>query len=706
MRNILKKYSPLFIIPVLLVAIWTFAQSRKSSGENEKVVAAIVSDILNNVHYSSSRIDDNTSAKCFENYLERLDYNKQFFLKEDIEHFEVYKTRLDDQILNGDLSFYDMVVDRLYERIAEVEALYPKLLEGDLEVNGKIKIETDPEKRDFFKNEEARIVYWKEYLSLLTMNRLANKIQKQEKDKELAAKKGEDFSEKSKAELMEAAKEQVRKNLETRFKRRKEIDEEDQFAIFINSLSSAFGPHSEYFPPQQKENFDMRMTGRLEGIGAQLTQENEYIKVVSIVAGSASWKQGDLKANDLILKVAQGEEEPVDIVGATMKEAISLIRGPKGTEVRLTVQKPNGEVVEIPIIRDVVIQEETYAKSALFKNKKSRNKIGYIYLPTFYSTFGQRAGRRSADDIRNELIRLKKEGVDGVILDLRNNGGGSLGDAIDMAGHFFTKGPVVQVKPENRMPRVYSDRNPEVAYDGPVIVMINGFSASASEILAGALKDHHRAIIVGTPSFGKGTVQTMIDMNEKIPAGMTPSKPLGSYKVTIQQFYRTNGASTQLKGVRPHIFLPDEYGYMETGIKSYDNPLPWDSVDAAPESSTPKMDFDINQLRKQSKSRVNDNPIFVKLEERNAIFRREREESIVVIDVDEELDERKFIKLRNEEFNKMIEPVDYIKITSLQEFLPEEEEEVVKEKRENWEKQLAEDYHLLETINIMEDMLK
>lgn len=702
-----KGYIVVALIPIILGALWGYSKSHQKHKleKDEVLISQIISDILENGHYSPKKLDDEVSAAAFDKYLEFLDFNKQLLLSSDIQELSKYRLRIDDELKNAELEFYFKAVEVLYKRLDEVEGFYEELFEEPFDLSGKETMETDPEKRGFFKNEDERLEYWKKYAKYLTMNRLANKIEKQNNERKAAEKKGEEFEEKSIETLEENARKQAMKNIATRFKRRREIDDEDQFAYFINSVSAAFGPHSQYFPPQEKENFDMRMTGRLEGIGAQLSQENEYIKVVSIVPGSASWRQGDLKENDLIIKVAQGDEEPVDIVSATMKDAISLIRGPKGTEVRLTVQKPNGDIQEISIIRDIVVQEETYAKSALITDKKEKEKIGYIYLPTFYSTFGSAEGRRSARDIRFEVNRLKDESVSGIILDLRSNGGGSLQEAVDMAGHFFEKGPVVQVKDEGRAPRVYSDRNSNVAYNGPLIVMVNNFSASASEILAAALKDYDRAVVVGNTTFGKGTVQTMLDLNRYLSEGDNPSRSLGSYKLTIQQFYRVNGASTQLKGVRPDIMLPNPYGYMETGIKAYDNALPWDSIKPANYTAWNGDNLKLKKLTQKSKERVKASPVFREVVTRNEKYKAEREMTVVSLNLDEELAERAENKSDNKAFEEMFEKNEHITFKSLQVFKPEEEDDVKAEKRERWEKQLSKDYELGETINIMKDMI-
>lgn len=693
-----------FLIPLALGAVWAFAQGKdyQKAKSDELLIAAMISDILENGHFSPKHLNDEVSEYAYEEYLKRLDFNKLYVLESDVKKLDKYKTQIDDELKAQKLEFYFKATDAVNGRIEEVKSEYEKMLDKPFDFDKEEKIELDPEKRDYFSSKKERTAYWKLYLKYLTMNRLANKLQKQNKDREAAEKNGEDFEEKSFADLEAAAREQVKKNMNTRFERRAEVDAEDQFASFINSVAAGFGPHSQYFPPQEKENFDMRLTGRLEGIGAQLSKEGEYIKVVSIVPGSASWRQGELKENDLILKVAQGADEPVDVVDATMKEAIKMIRGPKDTEVRLTVQKPDGEVKVIPIIRDVVVQEETYAKSAMIESKNQGQKIGYVYLPSFYFKPGGE-GRSCAEDVQREVEMLESKGASGIILDLRNNGGGSLDDAVQMVGNFIEKGPVVQVKDEERPPRVKKDRNEKIGYDGPLIVMVNNFSASASEILAGALKDYERAVIVGNTTLGKGTVQSFVDLN-RMKRGATTSGPLGAFKLTIQQFYRINGASTQLKGVRPDIMLPDMYGYMETGMRSYKNALPFDSIQPL-YYGTWDVDYDLDKLRKNSKKRVGRSEVFDELSVRNKKFKKERDISEEVISVENELKLREERKAENKAFEELFKGNDEVAITSLQEFNPDVEEDVKKERLETWEKQLTKDFYLNETIFIMEDML-
>ena len=462
---------------------------------------------------------------------------------------------------------------------------------------------------------------------------------------------------------------------------------------------------TQYFPPQEKENFDMRMTGRLEGIGALLQESEGYIKIRSIVTGSACWRQGDLEAGDLILKVAQGDGEPEDIVDAPMKEVLKLIRGPKGTEVRLTTQKKDGEIIIIPIIRDVVVQEETYAKSAVVQDATTQRKYGYLFLPGFYAKFGKKDGRSSAEDVDIELEKLIAENVEGIVLDLRNNGGGSLTDAVEMSGLFIKDGPIVQVKVTGQRAEVKSDFNSNITYDGPLIVLVNSFSASASEIVAAALKDYNRAYIVGgATTYGKGTVQTFTDLNRYLKPGTNLENPFGSLKFTIQQFYRINGSSTQYKGVKPHVLLPDMYDLDDFGERSLDYCVQWDSVAAMPFTRWDGNNVDLTIVCDKSASRMQSLETFQKLNERITWMKTVSNQTDVSLFYDDVRNKRDERRKMNEEYDEINTVNEDFTIKSLQD-ITVEGDTVAMTRIKNWEKQISKDFYLHETLNIMNDII-
>ena len=702
----MKKALFIFSLFAAGIAIWGFSYTTDPSVKDEQLLLTLMNNVLKQNHYSKIELNDEFSERVFDLYLKRMDYNKMYFTEKDISRFEEYRHKLDDAIIKLDLSFYTEVNETFNQRFAEAEKFTEDILNKEFDFKMTEIYETDPEKRTFAKSEKELREVWRKYLKYTVLNSYLGKLENQEK----AIKKGADstgnaYEVKTEEELLANAVNSVKKNMKTRFKRRGDIDEEDNFAIFLNALASSYDPHTEYFPPQEKENFDMRMTGRLEGIGAVLQEAEGYIKIRSIVTGSACWRQGDLDAGDLILKVAQGDGEPEDIVDAPMKEVLKLIRGPKGTEVRLTVQKKDGEIEVIPIIRDVVVQEETYAKSAVIENTKSKRKNGYIYLPGFYAKFGQKEGRSSAEDVSDELEKLNAEKVEGIVLDLRNNGGGSLTDAVEMSGLFIKDGPIVQVKATDQRVQVKSDFNSGITYDGPLIVLVNSFSASASEIVAAALKDYHRAYIVGGAStYGKGTVQTFTDLNRYLKPGTNLENPFGSLKFTIQQFYRINGSSTQYKGVKPDVQLPDMYDLDDFGERSLDYSVPWDSVPAMTYSTWQGHKDDLTAVCDNSASRMQTNESFQKLNERIAWMRtigKETEISLYYDDVRSTRDERRKM---NEEYDAINTVNKDLVIKSLQD-VKMEGDTVALTRIENWEKQISKDFYLHETLDIMNDIL-
>ena len=375
----------------------------------------------------------------------------------------------------------------------------------------------------------------------------------------------------------------------------------------------AFDPHTNYFPPNQREEFDIEMRGNLEGIGGTLREENGFIKVISIIPGSPSAKQGLLQAGDTILEVAEKGADPVDITNMRLSDAVRLLRGPKGTEVRLTVKKPDGTKEVISIIRNVVQIEATFVKDTVI-DAPDGGKIGYILIPSFYRDFEKSKGRNDArnatDDTRKAIEDLKKTKLKGIILDLRNNGGGSLIDAVKIAGLFIKSGPVVQVKDSNGKIQVLNDDDASIEYSGPLVVLVNQFSASASEIVAAALQDYKRAVIVGGEhTHGKGTVQAVLNLNKNIRASNSKEiSDVGQLTVTIQKFYRITGGSTQYKGVVPDIVLPSLFQHLKSGEKYLDYSLPWDQIGTVKYTLFSGKPIDLDMIRKRSLQRVKHDP--------------------------------------------------------------------------------------------------
>jgi carboxyl-terminal processing protease len=558
-----------------VMAVLVFCSNKQLNG-NEPLLIRLT-DVMSTEHYSPYKLNDQFSEMVFNNVLKNLDDDKHFFTQGDIDKLSVFKKSIDDQLKVGRYDFLDSAWSILMVRLNSIEPMIEKELSKPLNYKSNSNYVVSEKVLKYKPNIAALEQDWKNWLQYQTIDRLYRKIEDQENVKQ---KKDSAVIKILPFDTLELkARNETLKFCKDWFKRWRKMDQKDKLSLYANCITEVYDPHSNYFPPEDKANFDISMTGKLEGIGATLSEKDGYVKVERIVPGSASARQGELKAGDLILKVAQGSADAVDIVDMKLDDAIQLIRGKKGTEVRLTVKKPDGTIHVIPIIREVVVIEESYARSAIVNFKGKR--FGLIQLPSFYADFAaQGRGRHSSEDIRIELEKLKMEKVDGIVMDLRNNGGGSLADAIDMSGLFIEEGPIVQVKDPSQRIQQAPDPDPEIQYAGPLVILTNTYSASASEILAAALQDYQRAVIVGTnTTFGKGTVQTMMPL----PSGKSPIFPkgYGEVKVTIQKFYRINGGTTQLYGVVPDVILPDIYDGIEQGEKEMDYHMPYDKIPAA-----------------------------------------------------------------------------------------------------------------------------
>ncbi|WP_201987025.1 carboxy terminal-processing peptidase [Hymenobacter rubidus] len=581
----------------------------------DQVVLGVMLQGLSQLHYQPEKLDDQFSQRVYDLYLKRIDANKMLLLAPEVAQLEQFKTKIDDQLRGGTHEFLDVSSQLLSKRTLEIQALYRQILAKPFDFAVQENWETDPAKANYPANAAEQREQWRKMLKYQTLARLSEMMddEAKKKDKPLAAAKvgasPATTSEKVRtpAEMEAEARKRVLKYWDDAYADLLQTDANDRLAAFADVIANTYDPHTEYFAPIARDNFDIAMSGRLEGTGAQLVEDEGHLKVTDIVAGSASFRQGELKVGDIILRVAQGAAEPVSVEGMRFDKAVKLIRGPKGTEVRLTVRKPDGATVVIPIIRDVVVIEDTYAQSALVK--QGGRTYGYIHLPGFYADFSGKGGRSSAVDVKNELAKLSKENVAGVVLDLRYNGGGSLRDAVDMGGLFVPTGPMVQVKTSRGAAQAVADTDPTVQYAGPLVVLVNKYSASASEILAAAMQDYHRAIVMGSTTYGKGTVQQVIDLDNAVSPEVKALKPLGSVKITLQKFYRVNGGSTQFKGVVPDITLPDALASYAKGEQESEYPLQWDEIAPAayqPTNTLPALD----KLRAASAARVAASPGF------------------------------------------------------------------------------------------------
>ncbi|GDX53213.1 tail-specific protease [Bacteroidota bacterium] len=690
----------------MLLVLSVFASyklTRKPSGlTKEQLIMEVVMQGVQSQHFNPLKVDDKFSTRVFDLFLKRMDNSKKFFLQSDVDELSKYKEKIDDQINDASLEFFDKA-NAIYEkRFAQAKTYYASILEQPFKFKEDETIETDGDKIPYAKNEVELKDAWRKSLKYQTLVRLNDMLEAREKAKEkedtsAIAKKTDD-------DLENDARKKVLKSTDDAFKNLSELDRTDRFNLYVGCFANAQDPHTEFFPPADKANFDIAMSGKLEGIGAQLQQKDDEIKVSSIVPGSPSYRDGRLKPGDIIVKVAQGSAEPVDVSEMRLDKAIQLIRGKKGTEVRLTVKKPDATFEVITLIRDIIVLEDTYAQSYIINNEK---KIGYIRLPGFYADFSGAGGRDCAKDIKSELEKLKTEGAKGVILDLRDNGGGSLESVVDMVGLLIPQGPVVQVKARDANPTLYTDKDPSVTYDGPFEVMINENSASASEILAAAIQDYNRGVIIGSAtSFGKGTVQRMYNMDDMVNATYSSMKPLGSVKITMQKFYRVSGASTQLRGVTPDIILPDAWNKIKYGEKQEDFPMPWDEIKPTPITKF-QPSYDLNKLKATSQKRVEDQKAFSLIEEESVELKSESDNTQVSLNLEKYQLEQKTRKEENKKFDEVQKTLTGLDISNLITDIQHiNSDSTYTARNKEMLKSLKKDIYLNEAAQVMMDMIK
>lgn len=550
----------------------------------QRLVAAIGS-LLEQEHYSPKPINDAFSKEVYKKYLNDLDGEKILFLQSDIKEFKKYETTIDDEIHGSAILFAPTVSAAFDKRIPELIGMYKEILSQSFDFSTEESAVLDGDKMDFAKDEKERKDRFRKLLKFLTLERYVDLQEVREKNKDT-----KDFVAKADTALEREARMKVMKIMDKKYDRIKGTFNEDQrFNAFLNTITNLMDPHTDYFPPIEKRAFDEEMSRRFYGIGAQLREDDAGIKIASVQTGGAAWKTGEVAANDVIVKVAQGKEEPVDVTGFATEDAVKLIRGNKGTEVRLTLKKLDGSIKIISIIREEVSLDEALVRGAVIQN--GADKIGYIYLPEFYADFEREDGNRCSEDVAKEVEKLKAENVKGIVLDIRNNGGGSLYEVVQMVGLFINQGPVVQVRDKEGKSSALNDKNAGAIYDGPLAVMVNELSASASEIFAAAIQDYKRGIIIGSSStYGKGTVQKTVPFGKPIDFSSGRTE-YGAVKLTFQKYYRINGGSVQLKGVTPDVVLPDAYEFYKIREKDNTASLPWDEITKVPYNTWNNADF-------------------------------------------------------------------------------------------------------------------
>ena len=705
-----KKNWKLFLLGVFIaVASCGFTSKEFNDPNKDKLLVDLINYVLEKGHYAPKDINDDFSQHVYENFIESLDPIKRYFLASDLEEFAAYELLIDDQIKAKDFTFFDLVLSRYIERSALVRTFYSEILEVPFDFDLSESISTDYQEAVYPNTPLELKERWRKQLKYSTLSNYYDLIQ----DKEKAQEKLLDTAASNKELLIETlamsdqdmeakARATTKTALDESYEFTDDLERKDYFALFLNAIVGEFDPHTNYFAPPDRDRFDLRMSGKLEGIGARLQKKSDYITIVEVISGGPVWRGDHLEVGDAILKVQQEDEtEPVSVVGMRVNDAVKLIKGPKGTKVTLTIKRVDGSIDEETIERDVVELEETYAKSTIIDRDGKR--FGMIHLPAFYFDMKDYQERNAATDVQVEIQALKQAGIEGLVLDLRGNGGGSLRTAVDIAGLFIKEGPVVQVASSGAKKEVLKDRDASIEWEGPLVILMNELSASASEILAAAMQDYKRAIILGSSqSYGKGTVQNMVDLNQWLRNN--DMGDMGALKLTTQKFYRVTGGSTQLEGVKSDVVMPDRYSYIEIGERDYENPLPYDKISAA-EFELWSGYIDYETTIEQSIQRMSQNAQVTLIDENALWIKQSQDQTEISLNIKAYQSEMSARQKESERFEKIKSYDNHLDYRSLDADLSKmEQDTTLREKRKRWHESLAKDVYLEEAINILLDL--
>ena len=701
----LKLNTLLLFIP-LTSLVFCF-NSPKNDDEKMSTIMVSVKNTLSYLHYSPKTINDAYSKDVYKHYFEMVDSSKRYFLQSDMDEFAKHETKLDDYLNQGDLAFYKLTVDRLYQRVDQIDKITQDILSKPINLNEDETLILEPKIKKNAKNQAELSQEWKKYIKYNILQEMESLTAKEElqKEKKDSVQKF-NLKDTIKLEILTPEAKRIKATAEVKdlvtdtFRRFKKRNKMDWFTVYMNAYTEVFDPHTNYYSPKNKEDFDTQFTGKVIGIGAIIQEKRGYLYLGALTIGAPAWKSKQLSEGDKILKVrSKPNLDAVNVVGMLSDEAVRLIRGEKGTKVTLTVEKKDKSIKEVTMIREEVAIEDTFARRIII-NSADGKKYGLINLPSFNADFENAKGRNASDDIKNELLKLKPQNVDGIILDLRNNGGGSLTEVGDIMGLFMNAGPYVQVKDGNGKVQTLKNKTNAPLWTGPLIIMQNELSASASEILAGAMQDYGRAVTIGSPqSFGKGTVQTFVDLNRFL----NTNDDFGSLKLTIQKFYRITGESTQRKGIESDIKMKDFYTYAEIGERYDDYALAWDKIPAAPYQAVNY--FSVQALQKGIEARLQNNKNYQLIQE-SAQWK-------------EKLDKEETISLEQSKFNAVMQArkAQIKKFKGLDKFnnglkftlnpdeaIREKTDEPFTKKTENWTKNLQRDLYLQEAVNVVAQM--
>jgi len=691
-------FTPLIAF-IMCLASCSFVSKDFDASDKDSLIIQLITYVLDQAHYLDKDINDDFSEKVFDTFLENLDPYKRYFYASDINEFSKYKHSIDDAFKNPNLDFFDLVHERYSSRMLESEKIFNDILSKPFDFSKDEICECDFEVLDYVQTKDELYDRWRKLLKIYVIENYHNEIEddlrKQEEDPYFKLRKLDLIEKETRDALNETMNQNFRFISE-------EMQRSDWFSVYINSFVSQYDPNTSYLDPESKDRFDVDMSGNYAGIGARLQKKIDKVEITEVISGGPAWRDNILEKGDAILKVRQDdEEEPVSILNMRLSEAVKLIKGKKGTRVHLTIKKVDGSISEVSVKRDIVLLEETYIKSSIVE--KGNNNFGIINIPKFYIDFDNQSNRDAAKDLRTEIERLKEQGVQGLVIDLRNNGGGALKTVVDMAGMFIKNGPVVQVKYFDKEKQVLSDRDRSILWTGPLVILVNEGSASASEILAAAMQDYKRAIIIGgNQTWGKGTVQNVFPLNRMVRGNTNGD--LGALRYTTQKYYRINGGSVQLEGVKSDINVPYRFKYLDFGEKDSENPLQWDEIDKV-EYTTWDSNFNFNEAIRKSKKRMADNK-YLKLVDENAKWIKSvRDDKLINLNYDKfklELDEN---SLKTEKFKALNDfSMDYNFKSLPYELDLIKNDSVLGLKRSRWHKSLNKDFYIDEALNVLSDL--
>ena len=694
-----KNLSTPLLAFMMCLASCSFISKDFETDDKDGLVIQLITYVLDQAHYLDKEIDDNFSEEVFETFIENIDPYKRYFYASDYKDFSKYKFSIDDSFKNPDLTFFNLVHDRFINRISETKSIYKKILSTPFNFTKDEQFNLDIDEMEYVNSETELYDRWRRLLKIYVIENYHDEI----KDDQRKFEKDSTFLIRSNAEIEEIVRLDLSETMDESYRvLQEELQRQDWFSIYINSFVSQYDPNTSYLDPDSRDRFDLDISGNYAGIGAMLRKKIDKVEITEIISGGPAWRDNTLEKGDAILKVRQeDEDEAVSILGMRLSEAVKLIKGEKGTNVYLTIKKVDGNVSEISIKRDIVLLEETYIKSSIVS--KSDLKYGVINIPKFYIDFDNQSNRDAAKDLRLEINRLKEEGVKGLVIDLRNNGGGSLKTVVDMAGMFIKSGPVVQVKYFDKEKQILSDRDRSILWTGPLVILVNEGSASASEILAAAMQDYKRAIVIGgNQTWGKGTVQVVFPLNRMVRGNTNGD--LGALRYTTQKYYRINGGSVQLEGVKSDINVPYRYKYLDFGEKDSDNPMQWDEIGKADYSKW-QSNFDFDQAIQKSKIRMENNN-YLKLVDENAKWIKSvRDNKIVNLNYDAFKEEIKKNSLETEKFKALNDySMDYTFNSLPYEISLISSDSVLGMKRERWHKSLSKDIYIEEALNVLSDL--